>query len=212
MLPLMGIMRPAFIPLCLLRLKGVLLCFDMDHFYSLYWICYNNVTICYNIVFLMFWFFGHEAPGILAPQPGIEPTPSALKGEVITTGLPGKSLRGGFEWDPGSPASAPTPCFPPKSTCLPKTTHSRLQGTPRSHTAGSECFKPVSWTTHSRDALGPGIKFNSYICGPMWCWFPDFCLFLIRFSFGGFCLFWSPLISVFNELSGSRGLPMWHSW
>ena len=40
----------------------------------------------------MFWFFGHEACGILAPQPGIEPAPPALEGEVLTTGLPGKSL------------------------------------------------------------------------------------------------------------------------
>ena len=29
--------------------------------------------------------------GILAPQPGIELTPPALEGEVLTTGLPGKS-------------------------------------------------------------------------------------------------------------------------
>ena len=40
----------------------------------------------------MLWFFGHEACGILAPQPGIEPTPPALEGEVLTTGSPGKSL------------------------------------------------------------------------------------------------------------------------
>ena len=39
----------------------------------------------------MFWFFGHEACGILAPRPGIEPAPSALEGEVLTTGSPGKS-------------------------------------------------------------------------------------------------------------------------
>ena len=39
----------------------------------------------------MFWFFGHEACGILAPLPGIEPTPHALEGEVLTTGPPGKS-------------------------------------------------------------------------------------------------------------------------
>ena len=37
----------------------------------------------------MFWFFGWEACGILAPRPGIEPTPSAL--EVLTTEQPGKS-------------------------------------------------------------------------------------------------------------------------
>ena len=40
----------------------------------------------------MFWFFGHEACGILAPRPGIEPVPPAFEGEVLTTGLPGKSL------------------------------------------------------------------------------------------------------------------------
>ena len=29
---------------------------------------------------IMFWFFGHEACGILAPQLGTEPTPPALEG------------------------------------------------------------------------------------------------------------------------------------
>ena len=40
----------------------------------------------------MFWFFGHKACGILAPQPGMEPATLGLEGEVLTTGLPGKSL------------------------------------------------------------------------------------------------------------------------
>ena len=40
----------------------------------------------------MFWVFGLEACGILAPRPGIEPSPPALEGEVLTTGPPGKSL------------------------------------------------------------------------------------------------------------------------
>ena len=35
--------------------------------------------------------FGHEACGILAPRPGIEPASPALEGEVLTTGLPEKS-------------------------------------------------------------------------------------------------------------------------
>ena len=39
----------------------------------------------------MFWFFGREAGGILAPWPGIEPEPPVLEGEVLTTGPPGKS-------------------------------------------------------------------------------------------------------------------------
>ena len=40
----------------------------------------------------MFWFFGREACGILAPRPGIKPAPPALEGEVLTTGQPGKFL------------------------------------------------------------------------------------------------------------------------
>ena len=39
----------------------------------------------------MFRFFGHKACRILAPGPGIEPAPPELEGEVLTTGLPGKS-------------------------------------------------------------------------------------------------------------------------
>ena len=42
--------------------------------------------------FLMFWSFGREACGVLVPQPGIEPTPRALEGKVLTIGLPDKSL------------------------------------------------------------------------------------------------------------------------
>ena len=43
----------------------------------------------------MFWFFGCKARGVLAPWPGIEHTPLTLEGEVLTTGLPGKShLKG----------------------------------------------------------------------------------------------------------------------
>ena len=44
----------------------------------------------------MSWVFGHEACGILAPQPGIEPAPLALEGEVLTTELPGKFLKNLF--------------------------------------------------------------------------------------------------------------------
>ena len=39
----------------------------------------------------MFWFFGHEACGILALQPGIKPAPPTLEGEVSTTAPQGKS-------------------------------------------------------------------------------------------------------------------------
>ena len=51
-------------------------------FKSLYWLCYNIDSVL---------FFGREACGILAPRPGIKPSPPALEGEVQTTGPPGKS-------------------------------------------------------------------------------------------------------------------------
>ena len=40
----------------------------------------------------LFWFSGHQACGILAPQPRIKPVPPALEGRVLTTGSPGKYL------------------------------------------------------------------------------------------------------------------------
>ena len=42
------------------------------------------------LLMFVFWFFGHEPLGILAPWPGIEPAHPALESEVLTTGLPGK--------------------------------------------------------------------------------------------------------------------------
>ena len=40
------------------------------------------------MAFILFWFFGHNVWGILTPQPEIK---LALRGEVLVTGLPGKS-------------------------------------------------------------------------------------------------------------------------
>ena len=37
----------------------------------------------------MFWFFGQEAHGILAPLTGIELASPALEGKILTTELPG---------------------------------------------------------------------------------------------------------------------------
>ena len=42
-------------------------------------------------LFCFFGIFGQEAYRILAPRPGIESTPLALEGEILTTGLPGKA-------------------------------------------------------------------------------------------------------------------------
>lgn len=40
----------------------------------------------------MFWFFGLEAGGILAPALGTEPALPPLEGRILTTGSPGKPL------------------------------------------------------------------------------------------------------------------------
>ena len=57
----------------------------MDHFFK--------VFIEFVTILLLFYvlIFGLEAYGILAPQPGIEPSHPALEGEILTTGPLGKA-------------------------------------------------------------------------------------------------------------------------
>ena len=54
-----------------------------------------KVLIEFVIISLLFYVlhFGREARGILALRPGIKSTPPASKGEVLTTGPPGMSLK-----------------------------------------------------------------------------------------------------------------------
>ena len=54
----------------------------MDHFL-------NSLL---NLLCFLFWLFGHEACGILAPSPGFEPALLAMEGEVLITEPPGKSV------------------------------------------------------------------------------------------------------------------------
>ena len=54
----------------------------------------------------MFWFFGPEPCGIFAPQPGIKPKPPTLKGQVLTTGQPGKSQCLGSEQSEPLPSTS----------------------------------------------------------------------------------------------------------
>ena len=50
----------------------------LDHFLKVF-----TEFVTTLVLFLMdFWYFGHEARGILAPRPGIKPLTSALEGEV----------------------------------------------------------------------------------------------------------------------------------
>ena len=53
-------------------------------------VCIDFVTIL--LLFYVLFFFGHKTCGILASQPGNEPASTALEGEVLTPGWPGKSL------------------------------------------------------------------------------------------------------------------------
>ena len=46
----------------------------------------------------MLWCFGYEVYGISVPWPGMEPEPSVLKVEVLTTEPPSKSQKTRFEW------------------------------------------------------------------------------------------------------------------
>ena len=55
-----------------------------------------TVFIEFIIILFLFYFLVFLECGVLAPRLGIEPTPSALEGEVLTTGLPKKSLQETF--------------------------------------------------------------------------------------------------------------------
>ena len=64
----------------------------------------NLLQFCFCFVF---WFFGHhEACGTLGPRQGIEPETTALEGEFVTTGPPGK-----FQQLPISIPLVPSPDF-----------------------------------------------------------------------------------------------------
>ena len=51
------------------------------------------------LFYVLVYFFGYEACGILSPRPGIKPAPPALEGEVLTTELTGKSQKTIFKWE-----------------------------------------------------------------------------------------------------------------
>ena len=51
------------------------------------------LSLLHYCVCFMLGFYGPEACGILATQPGIEGTAPAVEGEVLTPESPGKSLR-----------------------------------------------------------------------------------------------------------------------
>ena len=60
--------------------------FDVGHFLKSLW------NFCPYCLCFMLCFFGQEVYRILAPLPGIKPILPALEGDVLTPGLPGKSL------------------------------------------------------------------------------------------------------------------------
>ena len=74
-------------PVCVLFLRNFLFwLLDVDGFKVLI----EFVTTL--LLFDIFHFFGTEACGILAPQPGVESTPLALEGEVLTLDHQGSPL------------------------------------------------------------------------------------------------------------------------
>ena len=89
-----------FLGFCVLWSEYIahIICFSF-FFLSFFWCgpflksLLNLLQYCFCF---MFWFFGRWACGILAPWPGIEPAPSALESEVLTTGPPGKSPISAF--------------------------------------------------------------------------------------------------------------------
>ena len=59
-------------------------------FFFLMWTILKVFIECVTLLLVLC--FGVLARGILAPRPGIKPTPPALEGKVLTPGPPRKSL------------------------------------------------------------------------------------------------------------------------
>ena len=89
----MGIWFPGLICTRRTRNLSLILSFFLSFFFF-FW-CGPFLKFFLNVwqycFCFLFWFFGHKAWRILVPQGEIEPAPSALEGEVLTTGPPEKS-------------------------------------------------------------------------------------------------------------------------
>ena len=75
--------------------KGQFIFLRFFFFFFFFNVAHFKVFIAFVTLLLllfMFWFFGSGACGVLAPEPGIRPTPPALEGEVSPTRPPEKSL------------------------------------------------------------------------------------------------------------------------
>ena len=82
------------------------------------------------LLFFLVWCFGHKAGGVSAPQPGIEPAPPALEGEVLTTGEPGRCQEYTILWvflppvlKNGLPLQL-SPFLFPRTACISQFSHS----------------------------------------------------------------------------------------
>ena len=68
------------------------LIYTLQHFLKIFFWCGPFLKSLLNLLqycfCFMFWYFGHEACGILAPQPGIEPAPLALEGGFLSREVP----------------------------------------------------------------------------------------------------------------------------
>ena len=71
---------------CVVFLKDI---FDVDHF--LVFIEFVTVLLLFYVCFFVFFFLGQKVCEILVS--GTEPAAPALQGEILTTGLPGKSQK-----------------------------------------------------------------------------------------------------------------------
>ena len=88
---LSALLKPSSYTLSYPESTILLLAIIINHFFLFFFFksLLNLLQCCFCF---MFWFFGPKACGILAPWPGMEPSPHAFEGKVPTTGLPGKSL------------------------------------------------------------------------------------------------------------------------
>ena len=118
--------------------------------YGLFLVFIESVTI---LLLFYVWFFGFLACGILAPLPGIEPTPLSLGGEVLTNELPGTS---------------PNSLFLKELNVVQSLSHVWLFATPWTTALQASLSFIISWSFFKLMSIESVIPFNHLIlCCPL---------------------------------------------
>ena len=86
--------------LCFIRNYQIIFQSGCTILYSYHPCMRDPISPSQHLMVSLFFFFGHETYGILAPRRGLKPTSPALEGEILTSGPLGSPRNGSFTRSP----------------------------------------------------------------------------------------------------------------